>query len=507
MRHRIACAAACGLLAFTPAPALADDEGSGYVRCDGRPSSMGAGEMAARLLVIMATSGLAGGGEQADPGKRVDGKAGVAACDEALTTEKDAIRRVELTLARSVHNVEADDYEAALADARSIKEVAGEEALDRGFRKSLLASAMELEALALAGLGRPEEAEAAALKMADIAPYDILNQQRASPYIGLTPEMTPEKAAYLDRYVRILPGALLKRSILREWAGDFAGAAKDIDSLIQVQSYFVDEDERHKAAPPFLTARRAVALMLAGDMAQSNAVAEATRAKIEGMIKSGEAVNEHVAVSQAEEQLAFQAIGRQLAEGKALQARAVFAARSRWTYVSAAAVAVMAERLRDGADPAELTGPLAEDPATIRAEGMASVNAALTENERREEILKGVVRPRLRERDYNQYASKVWRAEKSRYFVEKTAKNDYSGEFYVVDNGYTTAAGEALFLHLAAVARARGKAGFMVTPGRRRIQSLLVVFGDPDDGVIPADVLIHADAVVEALSQDMPAPA
>src|SRR5215471_14219 len=208
------------------------DTPSVYLQCDGYPAHRSAAELAGRILLIMATSGLAGVGEKADVSKRLAGADGVNACTAAIARETYPTRLVQLTLARAIHHIEAKEYEPALADARSIPTVAGPTANDLVFQHSLMLTALELQAAILLRLDRPAEAETVALQMAATSPYDVITQQRASPYVGLTAQITPAKKEYLDRLARVSARGLINRANAEEWNGDFLAAASDLESFV-----------------------------------------------------------------------------------------------------------------------------------------------------------------------------------------------------------------------------------------------------------------------------------
>jgi hypothetical protein len=497
----------------SPAPAATPVEtpskretGSFWVQCDGQPASMSGAELTAYLLAISFTGGIVGGlvgaPETGDVGKRIKGDDAIAACDQALAKETEAVRKVQLSLARSIHQIEAKRYDAALIDIRAIPTLAGDKAQETDFQRSLGLSLLELEAITLVRLGKPAEAEAAAMKMAEAAPYDVLNQIRVLKYANLTAEMTPAKAAYFDRFVRIFPASLVSRYEARLWQGDFTGAAADLERYDAVQKAFFPND----AEPLTIsTARRAAAYMLAGDLERSNALAVEARAAVEKLIRSGKASESANVISQVEELLDFQAVGRQLAEGKVKEARAAFASRSRWLAPKAPAVALLTERLRAGATPTELTGALSRDPAAIRAEGLAIASAAIREPDDETKALFGTIRPYIKN-GHAGFTRAVWKTDKSRYLVKRSDKAKYTGELVYIYGAYGQAGGEALLMHCALLAKARGKSGFMVGANRKELDSTLVLFGNPGDPGTVEGMVVDADAVIRALSGEMPEP-
>lgn len=495
-------------MAQTAASAATPEKpGSVYVQCDGQPAGLSGAELAGLLFLITATGGVVGGlvgaPETADDGKKAKAEAGVAACTAALAEEKEELRRVQLTLARGIHQIEAKNYEAALADIRSISTVAPVKSQERGFQRSLGLSALELEAATLVRMGRSKEAEEAALRMAQIAPWDILNLTRVRRYVSLTPDMSPAKRAFYDTYVRILPAGLLSRYEAKQWAGDWVGSADDLKMVLAVQSSFWAGDPR---VEPAISARLAVALMLAGDMESSNAMAADVRKAVDEMVKSGKALEQQAEVGQAEELLDFQAIGRQFTEGKVKEARTAFAARSRWLSPSAPAVVLMTARLRAGAAPAELTGALARDPDQLRTDALAAEAGKIIESESASQVLYAAIRPYARASNYNPYTRSVWNTAKSRYVLKRSGKEKHNGEVVFVYGAMNAAGGEAILLHCALMARARGKSGFVLSPSRKRLDSVLVMFGDAGDPAIVSGVLIDANEVISALAVDMPRP-
>ena len=489
-------------------PAAPPDDGkigSFFVRCDGAPDHMSAGEAAARVLAITATLGLVGAVETADVTKRLTGDAGIAACDAALAHEGDRTRRVQLTLAKVIHEIEAKRFESALANARSVPALAGEDSAGFVYQHSLMLSGMELEAAALLRLGRAPEAEAVALKMADAAPYDLTDQLRAALYIGLTDELTPAKKAFYERYARIWGKGLLARAVAEERAGDYRAAADDLDAQIEVLGDFRPTD-----APPqpeiALMAVRAVDLAMAGDIDKSAALAAQTRAAVDDLVKSGKAINEQAVVSEADELLGFQRVVALLAAGKATQARAVFTARDNWLTETQAVVAEVFRRLQVGAAPDELTGMLAKTPDAIRQSSVAARAGGVLQAANADKNLYGGLRYPFAYEAYSGLSHAVWRGDKSPYLLKRTDKATYAGEIVFIPQTGGPLAGEAVLMSCAQIAKARGKAGFLIAPNRPKIFSIQVIFASPGDPGAPAAALMDASAVIAALSSDCPPP-
>jgi hypothetical protein len=481
------------------------DLGSVYVRCDGHPPHRTAADIAGRLLLIMGTAGLAGPGEGVNISKRLTGADAVAACDAALADETDPIRKVELILARAVHHIEAKDFEAALADARSAPALAGPQASDLGFQHSLAISAIELEAAALARLGRLQEAAAAGIRMEQAAPYDYISQARALRFVQLDPAMPPEKMAYLDRLGRIYPIELAFKAAAQEWAGKYLDAAQSYQDVLPVQDGFTN-DKTVNTPQPSVRGARSLALALGGDMQRSNAEAAETRKLIEDMIQSGKAVNNPGGVESGSEYLDLQAVVAELAAGNAAHARAMFTARSRWVAAAAPVIADITARLRQGASPAELTGPLAKDPATIRSDGLSEMVGKFTNANTAAAQLYSAILPEMTASTYSDMDSDVWNTKESPFLLKKSGKENYNGDEIYVRGKVSVAQGDAVYMHAALLARSKGYAGFVLHPNRPRVNLAVMRFGNPGDPGMPANAFMDAATVIAALSEEFPDP-
>jgi hypothetical protein len=162
---------------------------SNYVLCDGNPNNMSAGESAARLLGAITLLALfAPPPEAADASARKMGKDGVDACNKILLGEKtegNQARRIELIMARALHQIEAKDYDAALADvAQARKEsAAGGYPNDPYYRRSTWLGMDQIESAALIRLGKSDEAVTAALRQFDGTKnqYLVLAQMKSYP--------------------------------------------------------------------------------------------------------------------------------------------------------------------------------------------------------------------------------------------------------------------------------------------------------------------------------------
>ena len=505
----LALAGAAQAQTFTPVEAppapVEGKPGSDYLQCDGRPALMSGAALAGWAITLTATMGVVGGlvgaPETADVAKRLEGDPGVAACAQALAHDTNELRRAQLTLAKAIHQIEARHYDAAIADARGLAAAAPVKSAEPGFQRSLGLGALEIEAAALLRLGRPAEAEAIMLRMAAASPYDVVNQIRASNYVGLTPDLTPAKQAWFDQAVRLWPELLGRRSAANQWAGRFEASSDDMADLVSVaQGWFTDPEPQPL---PAITAGRAVALMAAGRQDLSDALADQGRAEIEGMVRDGKAQAQQNVVTQAQELLDFQAIGRQLAQGHAAEARAAFAARAHWFAPTPQTVAWLTGRLREGVPPAQLTGPLAVEPARLRADWFANRVKSMVEDKKAAANLWPVIRYQA-PGAFNNMPRSVWNTAKSTLIVKRGPKDTYKGEVILLVGFDSEAASEAILLHAALLARERGKTGFVLPLSHKQVNAVTVRMGAPGEPGFPPQATFVAAKVIADLSPEIP---
>src|SRR5689334_9567041 len=115
----LAIAGACTLA--SPALAADDNTPGVFLQCDGRTGHVSDGARLLRVLLVTATAGISEAGMAKDNvEKRAKGAAGVAACDQAMASEGDAYRRIQLALARSLHFGEDQKWAEAAAAAKVV---------------------------------------------------------------------------------------------------------------------------------------------------------------------------------------------------------------------------------------------------------------------------------------------------------------------------------------------------------------------------------------------------
>lgn len=487
MKNRIArfALAAAGLAIATPVLAASD-----YVMCDGQAKGMGVAEGIGRLAVIIGSMGLLGSPESDNAAERRFGAEGVAACTRAMDDGKgksDDRRRSRLLLARAIHHIEANDLDAALADVRSFPAAGGALASEPNFGRSLALSALDLEATILMRKGDLAGAEAAALKMAAATPYDALTQLRASRYIARSLPTTPARTAYYERLGLVFPDARLISAATMRWQGDYAGAAQQQQILLAL----VEPNANLQT----IRALAGLDLLMAGQGAAAQSLLDAAREINEREAAGTPDVNGRDSITRTDEILAFSGVVKMMQAGDVAGARKAFAARERWMAVPVPTTAAVATRLRAGVTPADLTGALARDPDTMKADTLKREVEGVTKAEPK--TLYAAIRPFLTDGNYNGLARNVNEIAKSKYLPVK--QDTLRGERVVIVSGSGVAANEAVYLHSALIARSRGLKTFAILPGNVAFWSARVLFDKPGGALTPREAFFDVDTVIADL--------
>lgn len=484
----------------TPAPVANGKEPSLYVRCDGNPNNMSQGETALRVISLIAVVGLlAPPPETADASKRLTGKAGIDACtqliDQPPTAEGNVERRIELIFARAIHRIEIGDYGGAIADTRLPATYAPTLVATRTYKIGLGLSALNIEALALVGKGDPEAAADCALTMVEAAPYDIVNLVRATPLLALTDRYGPREQAAWQAIVHARPEALIMRSESRRRAGDFAGAASDVETIHALMLTMT------KDSYPALAAAAALDHAFAGDAAGAESRMVEARRQAAALAAKGDGKGAG-AIAEYED---FYGIWKLVQDGDLRQARLLFAGRGRWTVISPIMVGRLASALRAGLGGDEMVGSLAKDPASYRKEQRDTLVAAL-QNADDGKSRYFAIRPAIHESDFTPFVSNVWRAKESKYLTAKPNAEWKAQMVSSIRNGGGPASGYALLLDNARTAQKLGKAGFVSMPFRKYLYGHFFRFGDAAAPELPAALLYDANKVIADLQSYFPRP-
>jgi len=491
-------------VASSPVPASGATKGtppSNYVRCDGNPNNITAGETIARVIALSAVVGLlAPPHEAADVSKRLSGQAGIDACSAVIdgeAAEHNPARRVQLILARAIHQLEVKDYDGAIRDARLALTDQPLLAETREFGLSLGLSTYEIEAMALLGKGDPQGAKDRALAMAAAAPYDLITIVRAGPYVALTDKGGEAEQAHWAAAVRAFPEGLNDDARAHERAGDFAGAARLEDQLIALVASIKE------ARAPALYAHAALDHAFSGDMAKAETLFAAAREQSESLTAEGRDAD---AVAGLGEMLDFYAIWSAAQRGDLKSARIEFAGRSHWTWVEPALLDRLAEQLRAGATPGELIGTLARPAGSFLADDRARKTKMLVEGGKDGVLRYRAIRDLIGKGAFSSFTENLLRAGPSRY-AQKTPDPKFQAT--LVDMLRTNSgipAGYALLLDSAHIARAKGLTRFQIMPYRRNIGLGFVRFGNPGDPAISEDASYDVATVETALSPLFPRP-
>ncbi len=487
----------------TITPALsAPARGSGpslYVQCDGFPNNATSAGTVARLVAITALVGLfLPSREQADMSKRLSGKEGVDACTSILfdkgASEDNPARRTELIFARAIHQIEAKNYDAAIADARLAAKDQPAFSSGTGYKLSYGLSAIEIEVMALLSAGKTKEAHAKALQLANAAPYDYINMQRSTRYLRLTGLYGAPETAFFDAYVRLNPIALRDRADLRLINGDIKGGAEDIATWAELTRSSTNEK------PQYALALAAVAQSMAGNAARAKSFADKARI-INNLQADEDSGSPESPVGLTKRALAFYDMVEQANAGKLAEARTALAALEDWNHVHIGTMMEMVRRLRVGAPAASLKGVLAKGPAVLLADELSArtkrVADAAAERYR-------VIREQVKEEQFGKFGPYVWTVSPSRYLSGATPPDVQPRYASTMRDGAGTVSGYALLLHSAIVAKAEGKTHIMLLPGQTFLHSNLVRIGSDGNVGLNTAMSFVAEKVIADLGPLFP---
>lgn len=508
LRKLLSGAAALGLIvvhgAAAAAPA-AKPAGSTYLQCDGQPNNMTDGEMAARLLGAVTLLGLfAKPVESADGSKRLFGAAGVAACSSLIDGERregNANRRIGLILGRAIHQIEAKNLDAALADvakARAEAEAAGL-TRDPYWVRTRGRSFDQVEAAALFRQDKVAEAQAASLRGLEAQRYSLLGLiglDSYDAYVAQPSAAEDRHSAALTRLMWPLGSAHAGRL---EQAGRFAEAARVRDSLI-------DFDAAHTPAldDSKLLAHAAIAHALAGRMDVAAERAKAARANSDKRKADGKPESEP---GELVELLDLHGILETADKGDLKTARRLFSARSDWTAPSFGAVAEVNRRLRAGASADELIGGLAKTPEQVWGERRDTAKAALLAKDSDNKALWGQLSGALSPRSFTDLSRNVWKVDKSRMVLKRKSEDTAKLELLFLYGINPDVALQAYLLHAALIAKSRGHGGFVFQPVfAESVIAASFRTGNAGDKGFGPDLFLPANEVIAGLRPMFPDP-
>ncbi len=336
------------------AATAADAAPSELLKCDGYGGRRGTGESVVRGLAIIATLGILGSPEGDDPSVRLQGRAGAAACTAALTDERvkgNAVRRSEVYLALAIHYLGSDSPQDAIDNAELARQMAVTPEQRPVFDRTIVPSALLVQAYAKLAQGKQDEAEALAALAIAARPYGQLINDYALEIMALTPAISPPEAASLERRLRVLATGPWQRSQKRIAAGDFAGAVADLK-----MSVALDVAKRPDlVAEATLATAYAVAGKTSDAMTMLDVVKEHSDLAAAG---ANSAEDEALRVQRADEIVRLARIQLALNRGDVAEAKIIITSQTRWLAPPPLVAAVLANTRAKGVmtpdDPAKL---------------------------------------------------------------------------------------------------------------------------------------------------------
>jgi hypothetical protein len=489
-----------------PPPVDAGKQPSLHLRCDGNPATMSGGESFARFVGAVTLLGLfAPRPETPNPGARLFGDAGIAACSALIDgphPDGNSLRRLQLILARAIHHMEMKDYPASLADVEKARGEAKTLGLigNPYFDQSLGLSFDVLTAQNAYLMGDGEKARDYGLRNAAHAPYSYMPMITQIGFYDVNRTGSAAEDAVLRARDRVLPQQAAQHAARLEELGRFAEAAQLRDAgaaLVQTLNSEFSPASHH--------ALGAISWALAGDWDKAEWRAKAAREEIDQLDAAGKPFAYRANVIEA---LDFFAVLKAAHQGHVEEARRNFAARSEWTAVSFGANIATTRLLRQGAKPEELTGALARTEDSLwqaRHEKSLAVLLNMIAEGKREF---GNILPFAKINEYEMVSRKVWKADRNGVI---SAAPDKNSRFFhlspqALEPIYRIVAPDAVLLNAALIAKARGFKGFVFFGTTTLMTQSFVEFGNPGEQDMIDPFYVDADSVIAQLRPLMPSP-
>ncbi|MHA6721859.1 hypothetical protein [Sphingomonas sp. RS2018] len=488
----------------TPPPIPVDEKttGSSYLQCDGNSNNMSAGESIARFVGAVTLLGLfAPGVEQPSPAARLFGEKGVAACTRLIDgpgREGKTVRRLPLILARALHRIEAGDYKGAIGDVTLARQEAAAAGLvgNPYFDRSLGLSFDMIEAHALFGAGDVAAARAVSLRRVPryrYSYYPLVAADGFRPAVPTVEQLEIDAATQFGR----LDHVHIQRGVdALEDAGRFAeaaGLARDYNEQFAITFPKADPSSVFRA-------RVAVDLALAGRWDESVGEVEAARKILQTLDASGKP---DAARAFTVELLDFHRVLMDVRSGRWADAWRGYTARSEWSAPSfgqqIGALALLEPHRSAGGAAAS-----AVDAKLLRQRRRDTYVAAKLERYKDNRYLWSHILPYAAASSYDELSRKVWDGKKARFFSDRPYKD--STGFQVLVSGDPMTQVDALVLHAAVVARARGHRGFYMYSGVGWPGLAIVRFADPSPTTPASPTFIDAAAAIEELKSVVPTP-
>lgn len=479
------------------------NEGSFYLQCDGNPNNMTAGESLARIIALSAVIGLlAPSPEQPDAGKRKFGQAGVDACSQLIDGEKaegNVHRRIPLILARALHRVEALDYPGALADVVNARGEAEARGLtgDPYFQLSMGLSLDLIEGEVRARLGDIAGARDVSLRNSERHPFNFYGMRTGRTYESLSPDVDQRSIAHYARFGKLVVRYFWDEIDLLSRAGRFEEASNIAHALLEeTNTLFTD------GATPSHYAQVAITDALAGRWDSAADLAGRGRDMMRQRAAEG---NPDKEASSTIERLDLYDVLRLIHDGDLKQARRNFGARSEWVVPSLGQVLAVHKLLSAGIADAERAGMLSRTADQILQTQQDTAKAVMLESDKNNRTLFTLILPYADRGAFESLSKQVWNTKGNRILGKDLVK-DTQVHLLSLPNGSAMTQYDALLLHAALQAKARGKQGLLFFTTLSDPRLAFVHFANPDDpGVSPYRYMV-ADEVIASLRAVIPSP-
>lgn len=476
---------------------------SRYLQCDGQPNNTTAGESAARLIGALTLLGLfAPAPEFPDPQARKFGADGVAVCSSLLNgtenVEGNPVRRLELLLARALHQIEAKNYDAAIADIQLARNEADAKGFssDVYFARSMGLSFDLIEAEALIRLNKIGEARDLGLRKVKDYPSSYYPLIASRPYTVFNREISVLEQERMDRLERISINQLRRSADRYDEVGQFALAARKREAFIEYVDLLNSEDKIS-----VIYAEAAMSHALANDWAKAQQRADFARTNLENLTKQGRG---DASAPSVIEILDLYDIVKNAHEGKIKDARRSFAARSRWFQPSLGQVMETNRRLRANASKEEIFGSLEKSADQIWADRRDEGIATMIENDKNNKTLFSFKLPFASANSFESLSGHVWKVKKSS--VMSKAPHSKTKEWTMYLNSDAMTSVDALMLHAALQAKERGLKTFNFSMIETTPNGGSARFTSASGDKIVDELALDTDAVINELKQIIPDP-
>lgn len=289
-RSLVAAALALALALGTALPAHADP--SIWVQCDGQPRPEGAATTAARVgaMVFIPIIGLLAAGETGTGTPAAVGQPGVDACTQALADPALAgfwQRHLNILRSRAIHYVEVGDHQSALADLAAMHGVADGQTDSPLLDRTIVVSALLIEAALRARADEIGRARELALQAAEARPYSLPIQQVALGFFYGSATFSDDERRLMMRQISYDPTAALRLPFRLDQTDDVQGAADGWEAALAANDHMTVPglDARMGWAPEegpdgYTLLRAAIAMARAGRNQRAIELAELSDQKL-----------------------------------------------------------------------------------------------------------------------------------------------------------------------------------------------------------------------------------